>query len=94
VMRAVGIDSWPAAMLLMVVLMVGVALPPSIAALGIFEALTVLTLSAFDIDGNTSLAVGLLLHMVIFVPPAIVGALLIIWDNRPGHSVQTAPLNR
>lgn len=85
VMRAFGVDSWPAAMLLMAVLMVGVALPPSIAALGIFEGLTMLTLGVFGISDETGLAVGLMLHVVIFVPAILVGSFLFAWESRSGR---------
>jgi uncharacterized protein (TIRG00374 family) len=85
VLRAFGIDSWPAAMFLMAVLMVGVALPPSIAALGIFEALTVLALGVFNVSYDTALAIGLTLHVVIFVPPVIAGSLLAVWESRAGR---------
>ncbi|HLF27041.1 MAG TPA: lysylphosphatidylglycerol synthase transmembrane domain-containing protein [Anaerolineae bacterium] len=85
IMRAFGIDSWPAAMALMAVLMVGVALPPSIAALGIFEALTVLTLGVFGVPSETALAIGVTLHVIIFVPPIITGSLLTVWESRAGR---------
>lgn len=79
VMRAYGVDSWSAAMLLIVVLMIGVALPPSIAAIGLFEGLTILTLSAFNIPIELALAIGIALHVIIFVPPLIaLGALLLL----------------
>ncbi len=66
-------------MLLIVVLMIGVALPPSIAAIGLFEGLTILTLSAFNIPIELALAIGIALHVIIFVPPLIaLGALLLL----------------
>ncbi len=80
VLRAYGVDSWSAAMLLVVVLMVGVALPPSIAAIGLFEGLTILTLSAFNLPIELALAIGIALHLVIFVPPLIVLGGLLVWN--------------
>jgi uncharacterized protein (TIRG00374 family) len=68
VQRAFGFDSWIAAMTLLAVLMIGVALPPSVAALGIFEGLTMLTLSLFNVPLETALAIGLVLHLVAVVP--------------------------
>ena len=85
VMRAFGVDSWPAAMFLMAVLMVGVALPPSIAALGIFEALTMLALGVFGVPVETALAIGVALHLVIFAPALVVGSLLAVWEHRAGR---------
>jgi uncharacterized protein (TIRG00374 family) len=71
VMRAYGVDSLPAALLLLAVLMVGVAVPPSIAALGVFEGLTMLTLSVFAVPAETALAIGVTLHLLIFLLPAL-----------------------
>jgi hypothetical protein len=75
VQRACGVDSWIVAAALLAVLMLGVALPPSIAALGIFEGLSMLTLSVFNVPLETALAVGLLLHLVVSVPLLIGTAL-------------------
>jgi len=75
VQRACGLDSWLAATTLLVVLMLGVALPPSIAALGIFEGLSMLTLSLYNVPLETALAIGLLLHLVVIVPLLICTAL-------------------
>jgi hypothetical protein len=75
VQRACGVDSWIAAAALLAVLMLGVALPPSLAALGIFEGLSMLTLSVFNVPVETALAIGLLLHLVVSVP-LLIGAAL------------------
>jgi hypothetical protein len=87
VMRAFGVDSWRAALLLMAVLMIGVTLPPSIAAIGLFEGLTILTLSVFALPYDTALAIGVMLHLVIFVPPVVTAGLLVIIN---GH-IQATP---
>ena len=68
VQRAFGIESWIAATTLLAVLMIGVALPPSIAALGVFEGLSILTLSIYNVPLETALAIGLTLHLVVIVP--------------------------
>ncbi len=81
VMRAFGLDSWIAAMLLMAVLMIGITLPPSIAAVGLFEGLTILTLSTFNLAFDTALAIGVTLHLVIFVPPLFGAGLSIVWTR-------------
>ncbi len=92
VLRAYGVDSWSAAMLLVVVLMVGVALPPSIAAIGVFEGLTILTLSAFNIPIELALAIGIVLHLVIFVPPLIALGLLLVRNAL--RTFASAPIKR
>jgi uncharacterized protein (TIRG00374 family) len=68
VQRAFGVDSWIAAVTLLAVLMIGVALPPSIAALGVFEGLSMLTLGIYGIPLETALAIGVALHLVVIVP--------------------------
>jgi uncharacterized membrane protein YbhN (UPF0104 family) len=68
VLRAYSVEDWLAAAALLAVLMIGVAVPPSIAGLGIFEGLTMLTLQAFGLSLETALAVGVTLHAVIVVP--------------------------
>jgi glycosyltransferase 2 family protein len=65
VLRAYGVESWLAAMALIAVLMIGVALPPSIAAVGIWEGLTMLTLGAFGVAPETGLAIGIISHAII-----------------------------
>jgi hypothetical protein len=75
VLRAFDIDSWIAATTLLAVLMLGVALPPSIAALGVFEGLSMLTLSIYHVSLETALAVGLTLHLVVIVPLVICTAI-------------------
>jgi uncharacterized protein (TIRG00374 family) len=82
VMRAFGVDAWRAAMLLMAMLMIGVTLPPSIAAIGLFEGLTILTLSVFGVPYNTALAIGVMLHLVIFVPPVVTAGLWVVANSR------------
>ncbi|HTP10286.1 MAG TPA: lysylphosphatidylglycerol synthase transmembrane domain-containing protein [Anaerolineae bacterium] len=75
VQRAFSIESWIAAATLLVVLILGVALPPSIAALGIFEGLSMLTLSIYHVPLETALAIGLTLHLVVIVPLVICTAI-------------------
>ena len=80
--RAFGFDSWIAAATLLAVLMIGIALPPSVAALGVFEGLTMLTLSLYNIPLETALAIGLMLHLVVSVPLIISVAALWILPGR------------
>ena len=67
VLRAYNVDSWLAAITLLAVLMLGLALPPSIAGIGVFEGLTLLTLYAFAVPLNSALAIGVTLHGVIII---------------------------
>ncbi len=76
VQRAFGVDSWIAAITLLAVLMIGVALPPSIAGLGVFEGLSMLTLSLYNVSLETALAIGLVLHLVVSLPLIVSTAVL------------------
>ncbi len=85
IMHACNFDSLPAAMLLLAVLTIGSALPPSIAALGIFEGLAILTLGSFGVPTETALAIGIILHVAIFLPAVIIGAILIVVEMQAGR---------
>jgi uncharacterized membrane protein YbhN (UPF0104 family) len=82
VMRACGVESWSGALLLMVALMIGITLPPSIAALGLFEGVTISALGAVNVPLETALAIGLILHVVIFAPAVIGASALIVLNQR------------
>lgn len=81
VLRAYGVELWSAALLLMVVLMIGVTLPPSIAAIGLYEGLTLVTLGVFNVPPATALAIGLTLHLIVFGPPLIGAGVLLLVDR-------------
>lgn len=82
VMRAYGVDAWNGALLLMVALMIGITLPPSIAALGVFEGVTISALGAVNVPLETALAIGLTLHVVIFAPAIIGAGVLLVLKRR------------
>jgi glycosyltransferase 2 family protein len=86
VMRAYAVESWSGALGLMVALMIGITLPPSIAALGLFEGVTIAALSVVAVPLETALAIGLTLHVVTFAPPLIVAGLLLISDQSGSRS--------
>jgi uncharacterized membrane protein YbhN (UPF0104 family) len=66
----------------MVALMIGITLPPSIAALGLFEGVTISALGAVNVPLETALAIGLILHVVIFAPAVIGASALIVLNQR------------
>lgn len=80
VLSAFGQPSIPAAILLMVALMLGSAVVPTPGRFGVFEGISVVVLGLFDIPADRALAVGLVLHVVVLGPPFITGALLTLWD--------------
>ena len=82
VFRAVGLQvDVPAAAVLLVVLMVGAILPTSPLQLGVFHYLCVLTLSLFGVDQTLALTYAVLLHLIVFVPIALGGAVGLWAEN-------------
>lgn len=62
-----------AAVMLMVVLQLGVAVPSLPGRVGLYEGLCIVVLALFGVDRDTGFAVGIVLHTVSFVPPIILG---------------------
>ncbi len=60
---------------LLVTLQIGGKLPTVPANLGIFHYATVLTLGLFGVDRTVALSYALVLHAVVFLAPAVIGAL-------------------
>jgi uncharacterized membrane protein YbhN (UPF0104 family) len=76
--RAFGFDlGLGAALLLLVVLYAGVAPPISPGRLGVFHALTVLTLEALGTQRVSGLAYATVLHAVVYLPEILPGAILL-----------------
>lgn len=61
--------------LLLVVLQIGAKMPSLPANIGVFEYLCLLSLSLFSVDSNLALSFGFLLHLIVLLPPALLGAL-------------------
>ena len=70
-----------AALLLLVVLQAGVAVPSSPGRIGVFQYLAVLALGVFGIDKELSFGYSVVLYLVVYVPIAIVGAYC-LWRSR------------
>jgi len=65
-------------LLLLVVIYLGAA-PPSVPGkVGIFHGITVLTLTAFGVSASMALAYGAILHLLIYIPPTLLGLLVLI----------------
>ncbi len=69
-------------LLLMVVLYVGAAPPSLPGKIGVFHGITVLTLGAFGIASSLALAYGALLHLLIYVPPTVLGLLVLVTQSK------------
>jgi len=66
-----------AGLLVLVTINLSMILPSGPAALGVFEAATVLALQAFDVTRSEALSYALVLHVLNFVPFLVVGAALL-----------------
>jgi len=66
-----------AAIVLLVILQAGVAVPSSPGKVGVFQYLAVLGLALFGVAKSSALAFGLILHLLVFVPVAVMA--LIFW---------------
>lgn len=73
--------SFLAAIFLLVVLQVGVAVPSSPGKVGVFHYLCLLALSVFGVERSLALSYGLLLYFVAFLPPILLGAFFLWWEN-------------
>jgi uncharacterized membrane protein YbhN (UPF0104 family) len=76
-----------AAIVLVVILQVGVAVPSSPGKIGVFQYLAVLGLSLFGVAKSSALAFGLVLHLLVFVPAAVMA--LIFWVKSKNTSTQS-----
>jgi uncharacterized protein (TIRG00374 family) len=82
VFLALGLHlSFLAAVFLLVVLQVGVAVPSSPGKIGVFHYLCLLALSVFSVERSLALSYGLLLYFVAFLPPILLGAFFLWWEN-------------
>jgi len=77
-MDAFALDlPFAAAVLVTVAINLSLVLPSSPAALGVFEAATIIALNAFDVPQAEALSYALVLHLLNLVPFLIIGALLL-----------------
>jgi uncharacterized protein (TIRG00374 family) len=74
VFMALGLSlPFSAALVLLVVLQLGVAVPSLPGSVGVLEGLCIVVLALFDVNRDTAFAVGLVLHVVVFTPPILLG---------------------
>lgn len=83
---SLGINAPPAApLLLLVVLQIGVRVPSSPGSIGVFHYLSVLTLTLFGVERGVAFSYGVLLHLVTYLPPSLLGLAYLI---RSGYSLR------
>jgi uncharacterized membrane protein YbhN (UPF0104 family) len=82
VMQAIGLSlPFVSLLLLLFVLQIGVRLPSSPGSIGVFEYLGVVTLSVFGVDKTAALGAMLVLHVVFFLPPSLLGVGYLMWTS-------------
>jgi uncharacterized protein (TIRG00374 family) len=64
-----------------------VPLPTSPGRLGVFHYLCVVVLALYGVERDVALAYGLVLHVLVYLPTAVGGPLLLWWENRRGHAL-------
>lgn len=75
--KAVGIDiSWSAYWFVMLVLQLGTRVPALPANIGVFHYLVILALGVYGISKSSALAFAILLHLAVYILPALVAAVL------------------
>ena len=83
---SLGIDiPLVAPLLLLVVLQIGVRVPSSPGSIGVFHYLSVLTLTLFGVEKDLAFSYGVLLHLVTYLPPSLLG---IVYLSRSGYSLR------
>lgn len=73
--------SLAAALFLLAVLQVGVAVPSAPGKLGVFHYLCTLALGLFGVEKGVAMGYAVLLHLVVFGPPSLLGAFFLWWEN-------------
>jgi hypothetical protein len=69
---------WGNAAAVFVISSLGMAMPSSPGALGVFEAAVVFSLGLFGVEQTQALAAGLVLHMVQYIPVTVAGLLVLV----------------
>lgn len=76
VMQAFGVDSVLGAVFLIAALMLGGAVVPTPAGVGVYEGVVVVSLGLFNVAPSLALAIGLVLHLIVIGPALMAAALL------------------
>jgi glycosyltransferase 2 family protein len=91
VLRAFHLGLSPLAGLLAVIAInLALVLPSSPAAVGVFEAATLVALAAYDVSTSEALPAALVLHLVNLVPYLVAGAVVVPPATRPAARVRAA----
>ncbi len=86
VFRSLGLElSWKAALFLLLILMLGTAIPSSPGKIGVFHYLTVLALAPFAVVKPVALSVALVLYVVAYGPVLVGGSAFVLLERRVSH---------
>ena len=88
---ALGIDvPWITSFLMLAVLLVGGFVPSSPGKVGMFQYLCITTLALFGIDRSIGLAYGIMLYVVAYGTPIVLGILVMWWGGVSLTSIRAA----
>lgn len=76
----INVEIIVAGFLILSIVNFGILVPSSPAYLGVFQAMTILSLSLFHIEETTALSVGILVHFCQIVPISLLGITLLIFN--------------
>jgi len=86
VFQSLGLElSWKAALFLLLILMLGTAIPSSPGKIGVFHYLTVLGLAPFAVAKPVALSVALVLYVVAYGPVLVGGSAFVLLERRLSH---------
>ena len=74
-----------AALFLLVALHIGIAPPSSPGRLGVFHAVALLSLQTFGVERSPALAYAVVLHLIVYLPQVVPGAIFLAWDLLRGR---------
>jgi glycosyltransferase 2 family protein len=78
------------AMFIVIVLQLGVAIPSSPGKIGVFHYLVIIGLSIFGIPKDVALTVGVVSHLMIYAPIALLGLFYLWHENLAWRSISQA----
>lgn len=92
VFRALGMDlSFVPALFLLIVLQAGIAVPSSPGKIGVFQFLCTLSLSVFAVNPDLAFGYSWALYLVVVVPIALAGGILLWWRSAHGQHLPWWP---
>ena len=82
------------AFLLLAVLQVGGLVPTSPGKVGVFQILCIWTLALFAVDKSVGLTYGILLYLIAYGTPVVLGVLFLWWGGVNLRAIANGPMNQ